>query len=532
MSLVDPYTRSGSLWEALGLLALVTAVSIVTYRLYLHPLRHIPGPLLGRTSSLFLYTISYLGIEGRILRHYHRKYQTDVLRIAPDSVSISDPTAIRPIYIAGGGFAKDQRYRNFNLGEVVTIFSSLDTDYRDVRAKAVAPLFSPSRLHVACAPGGIIHRSVTEFVAQLQAFRADCQAHTQQHDGGSSSTTTKLDILDLCARLSLDVVTGYLLTEPYGGLTEHAHLPLTQRRATKLSINPFIFAIVGFSRFSLLPHWLFGILYALSQRLHFSEAVGECMGRMNVFAQRLVQRTVATTAPVPRMDSYQARLLAAGIDPAEVSIQCQAIVFAGADSTAVKLATILFHLVRNPQWVQRVREELLSVSGGSDHNSTDTNAAVVVDQQALPVLRAVIKEGLRLGMANPTRMTRVVPEQGLRVGQVWVPPGTIVGVAPYVVHHDPTVFVDPFSFRPERWLPEGEEKGLKTPLMDRSLLMFGVGARACIGKNLAMQQLLESVKAVVESQVLEGARTVQERIELVEWFNAEIKGHVLEVEWA
>ena len=33
----------------------------VLYRLYLHPLRHVAGPILGRASSLFMYTICYLG---------------------------------------------------------------------------------------------------------------------------------------------------------------------------------------------------------------------------------------------------------------------------------------------------------------------------------------------------------------------------------------------------------------------------------------------------------------------------------------
>ncbi|KAJ5578591.1 cytochrome P450 [Penicillium hispanicum] len=499
------WTRSGALF----LLGFSTIFSVIIYRLWVHPLRHVPGPLLGRTTSLFLYAISYLGIEGRVLDYYHRVYNTKVLRISPNSVSISDPAAIHPIYVAGGGFPKDERYVNFNLGEVVTIFSSLDTEYRDIRAKAVAPLFSPGRLRAACEPHGAIHKCISEFIQQLAAFRADCKA---RH--------AKFDILDLCARLSLDVVTGYLLTEPYGGLVEHNHLPMHARQTTKLSINPFIFAIVAFSRFSLLPNWLFKILYALSSRLSFSEAVGRCFVSLNAFAQRLVEDAVRDD-PGKRQDSYQARLLDAGIAPAEVQVQCQAIVFASSDSTAVKLATILFHLVRNQDKLRRARAELVA-EGDLDKPA---------DLLQLPYLRAVVKEGLRLGMANPTRMTRVVPGKGLRVGEVFLPPGTIVGITPYLVHHDPAVFPDPRSFRPERWLEAGLDMGLKRPNMERSLLMFGAGLRGCIGKNLAQQQLLETVKAVVQSGVLEGAQTCQERIELVEWFNAEIKGHTLEVEW-
>lgn len=512
MGLAEEHARVASGWTgsgALGLLLLSTIFSIVIYRLWMHPLRHVPGPLLGRSTSLFLYAISYFGIEGRVLDYYHHLYDTKVLRISPNSVSVSDPSAIHPIYVAGGGFPKDERYANFNMGEVVTIFSSLNTEYRDVRAKAVAPLFSPSRLRAACEPQGAIKKCVSEFVKQLEGFRADCK-----------SRHVKLDILDMCARLSLDVVTGYLFTESYGGLVEHNDLPMEARQTSKLSINPFIFAIVAFSRFSLLPNWLFKILYSISCRISFSEAVGRCFMSLNAFAQRLVEKSV-NDDPEKRQDSYQARLLDAGIMPEEVQVQCQAVVFASSDSTAVKLATILFHLVQNQDRLRRAREEL----------QAEENLDRPADLLQLPYIRAIIKEGLRLGMANPTRMTRVVPAKGLQVGDILLPPGTIVGITPYLVHHDPAVFPEPRSFRPERWLEAGMDMGLKRSNMEQSLLMFGAGLRGCIGKNLAQQQLLEAVKAVVQSRVLEGARTCQERIEIVEWFNAEIKGHKLEVEW-
>jgi cytochrome P450 len=497
-------------FSSLGSLAILTAMSVVVYRLCLHPLRHVPGPLLGRTTSLFLYGISYLGIEGHVLRHYHYVYNTKVLRVSPNSVSISDNEAIHSIYVAGGGFLKDSRYVNFNLGQVVTIFSSLNTDYRDIRAKAVAPLFSPSRLRTACEPQGVIRESISEFVSQFKAIKAECK-----------SQQVKCDILDLCARLSLDVVTGYLLGEPYGGLQEHQHLPMEARRTAKLSINPFIFAIVAFSRFSLLPNQVFQLVYSISSRISFSEAVGKCFIQLDTFTKRLVQKAISAE-PSKSKGSYQDRLLAAGIAPDEVEVQCKAIIFASSDSTAVKLATILFHLVQNQDRLRRLRDEIF----------TEGNPGKAVDSQPLPYLRAVVKEGLRVGMANPTRMTRVVPSKGLQVGDIYVPPGTIVGAAAYVLHHDPDVFPEPLSFRPERWLESGMDDGLKRPGMEKSLLMFGAGLRACIGKNLAQQQLLEAVKAVVESGVLEDASTCQDRIQLVEWFNAEIKGHVLEVDWS
>ena len=495
---------------AMLLLALVVSLMTVLYRLYFHPLSHLPGPLMGRATSLYIYVLCYMGVEGRVLRQHHQKYNTKVLRVAPNSVSISDNTAVRNIYVTGGGFQKDSRYMNFNLGDVISISSALDTEYRDERAKAVAPLFAPARLRLASEPNGVLGACVAEFVKQFQEFRTSALAR--------ATGEVRADILDLCARLSIDVVTGYLLNESYGGLREHTGLSIEARQRTKLSANPFISAVVAFSRFSLLPNWLFRLVYAISSYIRSNDSMVKAFARLDRFADQIVKTVYANPSRVE--DTYHGRLLNADVPPAEVVAQSKAIIFAGADSTAVMLATTLFHLVQNVDARSRLRHEIRSL---------DRHWAA--DSQALPYLRAVVKEGLRLGMANPTRFTRVVPRDGLRVGTVNIPPGTVVGCAPYMLHHDPEVFPDPFRFHPERWLEDGQDNGLRRPNMESSLIPFRVGLRACIGKNLAQQQMYESITAVVDSGVLEGARTCQERIELIEWFNGEIKGHKLEIEW-
>ena len=483
---------------------------LIVNRVYFHPLSHIPGPLLGRLSSLFLNCICYFGIEGRVLRHYHESYNTKVLRVAPNSISISDSAAVRDIYITRGGFQKDARYQNFNLGEVISIFSATDTRYRDDRAKAVAPLFSPSKLRAASDPGGVIDECVAEFVRQFQELKTTALTEP--------SEMVKVDILDLSARVSIDILTGYLLNERYGGLREHSAISIKARQRTKLSLNSFIFSIVAFARFSLLPNRLFRICYGISSALSSNDEAARAMVELDKFTNKVA--AAATEDSDGARKSFQGRLLDAGISLPEVAVQSKAIIFAGADSVAVMLATILFHLVQNADARARLLHEIRS--------STKDKAT---DLQVLPHTRSVIKEGLRLGMANPTRFTRVVPESGLHVGDIHIPPGTIVGCAPYILHHDPDVFPDPFAFRPERWLEDGKDEGLRRAEMDRNMIPFGVGLRACIGKNLAQQQLLETVIAIVHSEVLEGARTCQERIEMVEWFNGEIKGHKLEIEW-
>ncbi|KAI3390397.1 hypothetical protein diail_9810, partial [Diaporthe ilicicola] len=488
--------------SAFVLFVLLAAPAI--YRLRFHPLAHVPGPPLAAVSSLFLYAICYLGIEGSVIRRYHEKYNTKVLRIGPNAISVADSNAVRDIYVAGGGFLKDARYQNFNLGPVVSIFSSIDTAYRDVRAKAVAPLFSPARLREESRAQGSIGRHVADFLSQLRAFR---------------QARIKTDILDLCAKLSIDVVSDYMLGQPFGGLTEQAHLGPAEQQTpdAKLSANEFIHAIVGFARFSLFPNNLFKLVYSVSQKISHSEKVDKSFGRIQEFMGQVMKGTKQGKTT----EHYQDRLLAAGISFPETTVQCEAILFAGGDSTAVMLATTLFHLTQNKGARARLLHDMRAARPTADDNR----------RPDIPFLRACVKEGLRLGMANPTRLTRVVPPgANLTVDGISIPAGAVVGCAAYVLHHDPAVFPDPFAFRPERWIDDDRNCGLHRPHMERNLIAFGAGLRACLGKNLAMQQLLETVAAVVDSEVLEGARTSEERIEVIQWFNGDIKGHHIDIE--
>ena len=65
-------------------------------------------------------------------------------------------------------------------------------------------------------------------------------------------------------------------------------------------------------------------------------------------------------------------------------------------------------------------------------------------------------------------LERYVPEEGLRVDNIFLPGGTIIGMNAWVVHYDKTVFgEDADEFRPERWIDAEPEK---LRLMDKCFL--------------------------------------------------------------
>ena len=478
---------------ALPILA-VCAIPIV-YRLFFHPLSHIPGPLLARISSLHLHAICFLGRESRTIEYYHRKYETTVLRISPNTVSISDGAALHKIYVAGGGFPKAEQYDNFRFGDVHSIFSSRDVAYRDARAKAVGPIFSMSR--VKAAEAGIVGKSVKDFVQRVQSEKSDAL---------SRPDAARVDVLALTYRLVVDSITGFLFNKTYGALAEpHENSAL-----------PFERAILEAERFSHLPNWIFVKLLYVFKRFLSDTKTEASFASIENFAASVTNNAGDWNE---KGDTYTSRLLATGISKSEVVDQCMAVIFAGTNSAAVDLATIIFHLVKNPSIHQRLKEELKLAGEAED---------TPMDLQTLPYLRAVVREGTRLGMANPARLGRVVPSEGFDFDGFHIPGGTDIGIAPFVLHHNPEQFPEPFQMNPDRWLNGTDEQMKK---MERDWIPFSTGSRQCIAKNFAANLLFLTTKSIVESGVLEGARTCEESIELIESFNVQVKDLKLEIEW-
>jgi len=146
--------------------------------------------------------------------------------------------------------------------------------------------------------------------------------------------------------------------------------------------------------------------------------------------------------------------------------------------------------------------------------------------QELPYLTGVVKEGLRLSMANPTRLPHVIPSGGWEFKGTFFPAGTIVGISAYELHLDPVPYPNPLSFQPERWL-----EGNVTADANKHFYAFGVGARSCIARNLAMVELFMATERLAEADALTGARACQEKIELYEWFNSSVKGERIDLIW-
>lgn len=127
--------------------------------------------------------------------------------------------------------------------------------------------------------------------------------------------------------------------------------------------------------------------------------------------------------------------------------------------------------------------------------------ALFNDLNTLPYFDAVINEGFRLSLGVITRLTRIAPIEDLHVPNtsVTIPAGTPVGMSPWLVHMNPSLFPSPDDFRPGRWLEPGAEH------LKKYLVNFSKGSRICLGKDLARAEIVYSLALVVRRWAGDGA---------------------------
>lgn len=157
-----------------------------------------------------------------------------------------------------------------------------------------------------------------------------------------------------------------------------------------------------------------------------------------------------------------------------------ALVGAGTITTAHHLSTTTFHLLTNPNQLQKLKAELAAAI-------PDPRCPVPLGEpEQLPYLSAVVKEGHRMTHGVSHRLQRVSPDTPLVFHDWFIPKGTSVGMTSVFLHNDPTLFPEPTQFNPERWL-SADEKGGKR--LEKYLVHYGRGTRACLGNNLAQAEI-------------------------------------------
>ena len=165
--------------------------------------------------------------------------------------------------------------------------------------------------------------------------------------------------------------------------------------------------------------------------------------------------------------------------------------FAGSDTTSISLASVFYHLLKEPHCLRELRKEINAAIDAGVIEDRPTGLISWKESQKLPYLDACIKEAFRVHPAAGLPLERIVPPSGIEICGEWIPGGTIVGCSAWILHRRPEVFgQDVEVYRPERWL-EASPENVKA--MNATMFQFGAGARTCIGKNISLMEIYKLV---------------------------------------
>ncbi|XP_047973495.1 premnaspirodiene oxygenase-like [Salvia hispanica] len=143
----------------------------------------------------------------------------------------------------------------------------------------------------------------------------------------------------------------------------------------------------------------------------------------------------------------------------------------GTETSSSSLDWVMTELMRNPQAMDKVQDEIRKVMRGRSHTSIEEE-----DIQKMKYLKLVIMESHRLhpqGSIIP-RLSR----ESCQINGYTIPAKVKVLVNAWAIQRDPKYWTDPESFKPERFL---NQPTLDFAGNDTRYMPFGSGKRVCPG---------------------------------------------------
>lgn len=172
------------------------------------------------------------------------------------------------------------------------------------------------------------------------------------------------------------------------------------------------------------------------------------------------------------------------------------LLLAATETSSTTLSWLFYELDRHPEIERGVTRELddkLASQSITHDNLRD-----------LDLMKRVVDETLRLHTPNSILTRRAVRE--VQLGQFRIPAGAEVAFSPTAIHRDPTVYDDPLSFKPDRWLSENSAH-----VPRHMFIPFGMGKHKCIGDSFAITEIHVTAATVLRDWRLSLAPNVHVR---------------------
>ncbi|OAQ69781.1 calcineurin-dependent [Pochonia chlamydosporia 170] len=427
---------------------------LVFYRLFLHPLRDVPGPKVAAATSWYEFYQDVV-LDGHYIKDYPRLHEQygPIVRMSPTRVHINDSKFYHKVYSTRTMYLKEPAMFKF-AGDLDALPFIMDPAAHKIRRGIVSPMFTP--------------RAVQEFSpAALQIVKAALEKVGIAHESGLPVSLRKLEtnfamdiIMKLCFGRDMNCTKG---TKETATLVESM---ITLSRSFSLIKH---FPILGTTLQSF-PNAILGRIIPgfVEFREQCAKWVTEVRERHQngIYSDETGRQTVFDVI----LEAEPQRITKGLVDEAF------SLVIGGTETTVTTITFGVWCILKNPAVHKKLLDELSMVETNNDGLMEYRNLV------NLPYLTAIIHETLRISSPAPGILTRLVPDGGTTYGGYFLPEGTSVSTAQRMIHYNPELFPEPEAFIPERWLGEDAQAS------KANLIPFGKGPRMCVGMNLSYME--------------------------------------------
>ncbi|KAH8682569.1 cytochrome P450 [Xylariales sp. PMI_506] len=496
-----------------------STVSVCVYRLFFHPLSRYPGPVLAKVSSLYSAYHAWKGDIHVDMARCHIRYGNYV-RYAPDRLLFNTHKAFQDIYGHSSNVTKSIAYDAL-VHRAPNILTTRDKAQHGRRKRLISQGVSDASLR-ALEPAIIRH---------IQKF---CRKVSEPDPAGSDWSTAK-DISEWCNYLAFDIMSEITFSQQYDALENEDYrwvLDAIEESNVRISV---LFQAPEVK------------LWRLNKHL-FPQAI-QARNKFLGFVRQLQRdrRELSKTANLKDIFSFIANATDPDGESAfkldEVSAESTTLIVAGSDTTSTAMAALFFYLSRHPKALERATAEVRGAFQRVEEIRTGPRL------NSCTYLRACIDETLRISPPSGSAPWREVGAGGSVFDGQYVPGGCDVGMGIYAMQHNPAYYPDPFTFKPDRWLAgeaqpgDGREPGsrangkLNSGTNKVPYGPFSIGPRSCIGKGLAIMEVMLTMahalysldlrKCDLEEESSLGGRSTGHALDIADEF--QVRDHITSI---
>ncbi|KAK1674047.1 cytochrome P450 family protein [Colletotrichum godetiae] len=431
-------------------------------------LRHIPGPPAAALTNFVRRSWVTTGNAHEIHTDLHSKYGT-VVRFGPNAVMVSKPEAIEQIYGFKTRFQKSDFYDSImpriKGGKIPDVFATRDEDIHRRMRRPVANLYSLTSL-MKFEP--VVTSTVQHLFARLDELFLDRKVDVNLFQW------IQYFMFDVLGEVTFSKELGCL---DKGGDVEGV-IENNWRYFNMIAAMPWLDCLwrdnplipVSAKRNPLVE---FGAA-RIRERMSLIESGKGDLSQKDFLSSFIAENAKDNTLPAMFLPTW-----------------VNSNIVAGADTTSILSGALIYHLLKNPASLAKLQKEIDDAAAAGRLS----RYATWKESKALTYLDACVKEATRMHPPFALPFERVVPECGLKIDGYHIPPGTRIGINPWSLHREVSLYGDePDLWRPERWLCDEDRHSA----MYNALLTFGAGHRSCLGKHLAYFEIYKLIPSLLQ----------------------------------